>query len=294
MIPNFVDTDRFAPVARRERARFDAFFTAACGRGDDGPVLMHVSNFRPVKRVGDLIEVLARVRRALPARLVLVGDGPERARAAERGRASSASRRTSRFLGPRADFADELPHADAFLLPSETESFGVAALEALSAGVPVFGYRVGGLPEVIGDDGGVLVEPFDVDGAGARRCSRSSRDPARRAALGAAARARAVARFRRDAGPRALRGATSAACLAAHGERRHEMRRRHRCDRRAASSHCCALAAPALSVGARHERRNPRPRARSRRQHRRASSTSPRIPTTRTRACSPTSPTGAT
>src|SRR6185436_18240659 len=67
------------------------------------------------------------------------------------------------FCGKRAAFAEELRHADAFVLPSQTESFGVAALEALSAGVPVFGYHVGGLPEVVDDGVGRLVPPFDVD-----------------------------------------------------------------------------------------------------------------------------------
>jgi N-acetyl-alpha-D-glucosaminyl L-malate synthase BshA len=178
LLPNFVDTDRFTPPAARA-AR-------------DAAVLFHVSNFRPVKRVGDLLEVLLRVRRELPARLVAVGDGPERAgleaRAAELGLGEAVQ-----FLGKRDDFVDLLREADAFVLPSETESFGVAALESLSAGVPVFAYRVGGLPEVVSDDVGRLVEPYDVD-ALARAVIDGIGDRAR---LSRAARARAVASFQR-------------------------------------------------------------------------------------------------
>jgi L-malate glycosyltransferase len=198
VIPNAVDADRFAPVAHRDRARFDDVFPAERRGevGDGGPVLVHVSNFRPVKRVGDAIEVLAHLRRTLPARLVLVGDGPERAHAVARAHELGVAAHVA-FLGVRTDFAARLPHADAFVLPSETESFGVAALEALSAGVPVFAYRVGGLPEVVGDDGGALVAPFDV-AALARAVLDVVGDPARRAAVGAAARARVLARFRRE------------------------------------------------------------------------------------------------
>lgn len=190
VLPNFVDTDHFAPDGAPDRSKLSALFPPG---GPDGPVLFHVSNFREVKRVGDLMEVLARVRRHLPARLVAVGDGPEREvaarRASELGVADSV-----RFLGRRVEFVEELRHADAFLLPSETESFGVAALEALSAGIPVFAYRVGGLPEVVVDGVGRLVEPFDVD-ALARAVVEVVGDPERRGTLGRAARAHAVAHF---------------------------------------------------------------------------------------------------
>lgn len=199
VIPNSVDATRFAPVATRDPARFDRWFAGAPGSASPagagrGPVLVHVSNFRAVKRVGDLIDVLARVRRSLPARLALVGDGPERAAVEELARTRGVADAVA-FVGPRPDVADELPHADAFLLPSVTESFGVAALEAMSAGVPVVAYRVGGIPEVVGEAGS-LVEPFDV-GAFADAVLAIAGDSARRSALGAAARARAVALFDR-------------------------------------------------------------------------------------------------
>jgi glycosyltransferase involved in cell wall biosynthesis len=159
-------------------------------------VLFHVSNFRAVKRAADLVEVLVRVRRALPAaRLVVVGDGPDRA-AVEQRTAALGLAGEVRFLGKRLEFAGELRHADGFLLPSETESFGVAALEALSAGVPVFAYRVGGLPEVVADGAGRLVAPLDVD-ALARAVTDTLADPAAADAMGRAARALVLARFRR-------------------------------------------------------------------------------------------------
>jgi N-acetyl-alpha-D-glucosaminyl L-malate synthase BshA len=194
VIPNFVDTDQFAPAAQRDRRRFDAFFPD--GQRSDGPVLFHVSNFRPVKRVGDLLDVLARVRRRRLARLVLVGDGPERAHAAERAAALGVADAVC-FLGLRTDFAEVLRHADAFVLPSETESFGVAALEALSSGVPVFGYRVGGLPEVVAPGVGTLVDVGDV-AALADAVLAVSDDPQRHGSMASAARAHVLQRFRRD------------------------------------------------------------------------------------------------
>ncbi len=192
VIPNSVDTVRFAPVVPRDPARFDRWFTGRPVAA--GPVLVHVSNFRTVKRVPDLIDVLVRVRRVVPARLVLVGDGPERAAVEALAQARGVAAAVA-FAGPRPDVADDLPHADAFLLPSATESFGVAALEAMSAGVPVVAYRVGGLPDVVGDTG-LLVAPFDA-AAYADAVLALAGDPDRRAALGAAARARAVACFDR-------------------------------------------------------------------------------------------------
>jgi N-acetyl-alpha-D-glucosaminyl L-malate synthase BshA len=161
VIANFVDLERFAPPARRDRAQLAGLF----GTAEAGPVLFHVSNFRPIKRPLDLIEVLARIRRTLPARLVLVGDGPERAAVEARARELRVTDAVC-SLGRRRDFAGLLAHADGFLLTSESESFGVAALEAMASGVPVFGYRVGGVPEVVGD-AGTLVPCGDVDGLAA-------------------------------------------------------------------------------------------------------------------------------
>ncbi|HWV39868.1 MAG TPA: N-acetyl-alpha-D-glucosaminyl L-malate synthase BshA [Vulgatibacter sp.] len=193
IIANFVDTERFSPPRARDPSRLLRLFP----EGGSGPILFHVSNFRTVKRTPDLPEILARVRRHLPARLVLVGDGPDRerveARVHELGLCGSV-----RFLGPQGTaFVEELRHADAFLLPSESESFGLAALEALACGVPVFGYRVGGLDEVVPPDVGALVDPFDADALAARIVATLA-TPGARDRLGAAARARALDRFRRD------------------------------------------------------------------------------------------------
>ncbi|HLL83255.1 MAG TPA: N-acetyl-alpha-D-glucosaminyl L-malate synthase BshA [Longimicrobium sp.] len=181
VIPNFVDTERFSPAPD----------PAPPG---GAPVLFHVSNFRAVKRVPDTVEVLARVRKHLPATLVLVGDGPERRATDLRARALGVERWV-RFAGRQEDFVGELRRASAFLVPSESESFGVAALEALSAGVPVFGYRVGGLPELVTPDVGRLVEPLDVD-ALASAVVEVLGDAPLHASLRKAGRERALAHFR--------------------------------------------------------------------------------------------------
>lgn len=190
VIPNCVDTERFAPLAARNPRQLDALFPGAA----PGPTLMHVSNFRAVKRAVDLVEVLQRVRQRVPARLALVGDGPERAaceaRAAELGLSAVTC-----FLGARASFVQELQHADGFLLTSESESFGLAALEALSCGVPVFGYAVGGLPSVVSEDVGRLVAPLD-QAALSNAVSEALSSPPLMAALARAARARALGTFR--------------------------------------------------------------------------------------------------
>ncbi|HMG22969.1 MAG TPA: N-acetyl-alpha-D-glucosaminyl L-malate synthase BshA [Kofleriaceae bacterium] len=194
VIANFVDLERFAPPARRDRAQLAALFAPGSGgSAPDGPVLFHVSNFRPVKRPLDLIEVLARIRRTVPARLVLIGDGPERAAVEARARALGVADAV-RSLGRRREFAALLAHADGFLLTSECESFGVAALEALASGVPVFGYRVGGVPEVVADGGGTLVECGDVDALAAAAIAGVT-DRRVHAAMADAARARAESLF---------------------------------------------------------------------------------------------------
>lgn len=193
VIPNFVDTDHFAPAERRDRSRFDELFAESGGGAV--PVLFHVSNFRAVKRTADLMDVLKRVREHVPARLVLVGDGPERTLAEQRARDLQIADAVC-FLGKQADFVDYLKHADAFLLTSESESFGVAALEAMSAGVPVFAYRVGGLPEVVAEHTGSLVEPFDT-AEFSRLVVDAVTDPAKQSAFARAARAQVLAHFER-------------------------------------------------------------------------------------------------
>jgi N-acetyl-alpha-D-glucosaminyl L-malate synthase BshA len=127
---------------------------------------MHLSNFRPVKRILDAIEIFALVREKMPAKLVMIGDGPDRVPAEEFARARGVERDVL-FLGKQNGIREKLGQADLFLLPSRLESFGLAALEAMACEVPVIATNAGGIPEVIehGVDG-YLVEPGDVQQAG--------------------------------------------------------------------------------------------------------------------------------
>ena len=179
VIPNFVDLDAFQPPPADARAR----------RGDE-KVLMHISNMRPVKRLLDIVRIFARVQEAIPARLVLVGDGPDRD-AAEREAAALGVGSKVRCVGKVEDVAGALRAADLYLLPSASESFGLSALEAMATGVPVVGTRAGGLPEVVEDGvSGCLGEIGDVEGL-ARGALELLRDADRWRAASAAARARA-------------------------------------------------------------------------------------------------------
>jgi N-acetyl-alpha-D-glucosaminyl L-malate synthase BshA len=188
-IPNFVDLDRFRPgTAEAVHGRL-----AAPGES----VLMHVSNFRPVKRILDVIRVHAKVAAVRPARLVLVGDGPERPAAEEEARRLGVEDRVS-FLGERVEVDRILPAADLFLLPSESESFGLAALEAMACGVPVIGTRTGGLPELVEEGrSGHLCTTGDVD-CMAAFAGGLLHDRERLAAYRAGARARAAEFSRTD------------------------------------------------------------------------------------------------
>lgn len=193
VVPNFVDATRFAPS--RDRAALRGVFPDLA---DDEAVLIHVSNLRPVKRVPDVVRVFAAVAARRPARLVVVGDGPERT-AAERLVDDLGLRARAAFLGKQGDFRDVLAASDVFLLPSETESFGLAALEAQSCGVPVVAAATGGVAEVIVDgETGLLAPVGDVDGMAARATSLVE-DRAKWAAFSAAARRRVLERF--DEGP---------------------------------------------------------------------------------------------
>ncbi len=132
---------------------------APCG----SPILVHISNFRPVKRVLDVMKIFEKVRQKHPARLVMVGDGPDRPEAEAYARQHEFYNEV-RFTGKQLDISTVLTCSDIFLLPSATESFGLAALEAMVHRVPVIASRVGGLPEVIrhGKDG--YLEPLgDID-----------------------------------------------------------------------------------------------------------------------------------
>jgi len=125
-------------------------------------VLVHISNFRPVKRLVDVVEIFARVRQKRPAVLILAGDGPQRCAALARARALGVAADV-RFVGLQQEIVPLLSAGDVFLLPSEKESFGLAALEAMACGVPVVGSDTGGLPEVVGNGGGILAPVGDTE-----------------------------------------------------------------------------------------------------------------------------------
>ncbi|MBX3276620.1 MAG: N-acetyl-alpha-D-glucosaminyl L-malate synthase BshA [Acidobacteria bacterium] len=157
-------------------------------------LIMHVSNFRPVKRIEDCIHALARIRRSVRARLVMCGDGPARDAAERLAREYDLSGDVL-FIGQVPNIADYLSVADLLLVPSETESFGLAALEALACETPVIATRVGGLPDVVRDgENGYLVEVGEID-AIAERAVEILSDADLRRALGARGREWAVDQF---------------------------------------------------------------------------------------------------
>jgi len=158
VIPNFVNCDLYH---RNEDAK-----QRTCWAPNGEPIVMHLSNFRPVKRVTDVIEIFALVREKMPAKLVMIGDGPERGSAEWLVRQKKLTDDVF-FLGKQDHVSEKLGLADLFLLPSDTESFGLAALEAMACEVPVVGTNVGGMPEVVehGVDG-YLVAPHDVAAGG--------------------------------------------------------------------------------------------------------------------------------
>jgi L-malate glycosyltransferase len=155
VIYNFVDPRIY------DRAKYPPILRDQVNGGRK--VLMHVSNFRPVKRVRDIIRIFAQVRRKVPSVLVMVGDGPDRVEAQEEAQLLAVEHDVF-FLGKIDAVAPLLAGADLFLLPSQSESFGLSALEALASGVPVVGSRAGGLPEVVRqNETGVLCEVGDIE-----------------------------------------------------------------------------------------------------------------------------------
>ena len=186
VIPNFVDTRKF----RREPA-------LPCLRGakEKGEkVVIHISNFRPLKRLGDVVEVFYLLQKAIPCQLLLVGDGPERAKTEhlcrEKGIISSV-----KFLGKQNAIRELLNCSDLLLLPSEIESFGLAALEALACEVPVVATRVGGLPElIIHEEVGFLCEVGDISTMYEYSLKMLQDEPLRRE-MGLKGRQRAIGHF---------------------------------------------------------------------------------------------------
>jgi N-acetyl-alpha-D-glucosaminyl L-malate synthase BshA len=189
VIPNFVDPERFSRSRRR------------CARSLFAPkgerIVMHVSNFRPVKRIEDVISIFALINAEIPSKLLMVGDGPLMSmalRTAEKLEVSS----DALFLGKQNDVAGLLSIADIFLLPSENESFGLSALEAMSCQVPVIGTNTGGLPEVV-EHGrtGWLAQVGDVETM-AELSKKLLTDDSLREEMGRNARQVALERFHQD------------------------------------------------------------------------------------------------
>ena len=186
VIPNFLD-----PAAHRRQSLPELRRRYV---DDDTRLVIHVSNFRPLKRIDLVMEAFDRIRREVPAKLLLVGDGPELGTAYRMGRQLGISHLVE-AVGAQEEVLPLLSIADVFLLPSSLESFGLAALEAMACEVPVIASRVGGLPEVV-EDGvtGFLLDPEDVAGMAAAAVE-LLRDPARRCAMGKASRQRVIERF---------------------------------------------------------------------------------------------------
>jgi L-malate glycosyltransferase len=186
VIPNFVNCDLYKRcqdrTARKQWAK------------NGEPILMHLSNFRPVKRITDVVEIFARVREKIPAKLVMMGDGPDRGAAEYIVRTKHLSKDVF-FMGKQDQVQEKLGLADLFLLPSELESFGLAALEAMACEVPVIATNVGGLPEVVthGLDG-YLIPVRDVE-AGARYALEILTRPDRGRSMGQQARINAKAKY---------------------------------------------------------------------------------------------------
>jgi N-acetyl-alpha-D-glucosaminyl L-malate synthase BshA len=186
VIPNFLDCSVHRRLNVPElRERFAQ---------DHERIVIHVSNFRPVKRVAAVVDIFARIAHEVPSRLLMVGDGPELGEATQRAKALGVADQVH-FLGEQDQVLPLLSISDVFLLPSSQESFGLAALEAMACEVPVIASRVGGLPEVI-DHGisGFLHPPQDLDGM-ARSAVLLLTDPSLRRGIVAAARRTVHERF---------------------------------------------------------------------------------------------------
>ncbi|MCX7834798.1 MAG: N-acetyl-alpha-D-glucosaminyl L-malate synthase BshA [bacterium] len=185
VIYNFVDGNEFKPLQEQEKNRSSPF--------QNVPVIAHLSNFRPVKRLNDVVEVFRKVRNQLPVKLLFIGDGPERYRIEQMLKDSQLYEDTL-FVGKQQAIPDLLAVADLLLLPSETESFGLAALEAMSCEVPVLAYHVGGLPEVVDEGSGFLLPYGDVNGL-AEKALFLLKNPQIRKEMGKQARISALNRF---------------------------------------------------------------------------------------------------
>lgn len=186
VIYNFVNCNRYKPLREHKLRQWFA--------PKNEKILIHVSNFRPVKRPADVVEIFMRVQGRIASTLLMVGDGPERSVTERLVRSYGMEDRVF-FAGKQDQIAEFIGISDVLLLPSETESFGLVALEAMACEVPVVASRVGGLPEVIRDGvEGYLAEPGNIEEMSARTFEILS-DSDRRARMGQSARASAQTRF---------------------------------------------------------------------------------------------------
>jgi L-malate glycosyltransferase len=188
VIRNFVNCDHYIRNPEKVAAMRPRF------AGPDEKLLVHLSNFRPVKRILDVIEVFAKVSAAVPARLMLIGDGPDRSSAEHLALRLGVADRIH-FLGKQDNVNELLPLADLMLMPSEMESFGLAALEAMACSVPTIATRVGGVPELIEDGINGLLFPVGDTEAMASAAIALLNHPARLAAMAATARRTASDHF---------------------------------------------------------------------------------------------------
>ncbi len=188
VIRNFVNCDVYKPneEKRRElRPRYAA---------EDEKIIIHLSNFRRVKRVSDVVEVFARIAREIPSRLMLIGDGPDRSIAESMALHYGIQDRIH-FMGKQDSVQDLLPMGDLLLMPSAMESFGLAALEGMACGVPCIATNVGGVPELVEDGyNGLLYTVGDVESM-ARGGIALLADEPRRKAMAAHARQTAQDKF---------------------------------------------------------------------------------------------------
>ena len=190
VIPNFLDCTRYRRI---DSAALRQRYT----RDESERIVIHMSNFRPVKRAEAVIEVFGRIAAAVPARLLLVGDGPDLSKAVDRAQQLGVGERVE-ALGEQDQVVPLLSISDLFLLPSQQESFGLAALEAMACRVPVVASAVGGLSEVI-EHGrtGFLHDVDDLDGMAASGIL-VLKDPALHAAIAASGRRTVKERFCAD------------------------------------------------------------------------------------------------
>ncbi|HTY57522.1 MAG TPA: N-acetyl-alpha-D-glucosaminyl L-malate synthase BshA [Bacteroidota bacterium] len=186
VIPNFVDTAKYRRVELPDvRAKFAP---------PEDRILVHVSNFRLVKRVQDVIRIFAEVRKKVPSRLLLVGDGPDRSACEILTREMKLEQHV-RFLGKQLELVPILSSSDLMLMPSQSESFGLSALEAMACDVPVISSSVGGLPELqVHGETGYIAEIGDIDRM-ARYAVELLTNDAKRMQFGLAGRSRAVENF---------------------------------------------------------------------------------------------------